>query len=306
VAGHFARQRETPAQRAARVLDEEIASVRAEAVQAEAAGNTEAAGVLRRGVDKLIQRRREMPITDVDLNPIQTTRQAFTARAGEISREIAALGVDDGRDRVWKSRERKRLLDALDAARRQATEEITTHARKAARQLERELARETRDATAATMDLGMTLRADQLARTASGRSQAEHMLLPEAKRLAELGDVRGALAHARAAATHHALGADALVARLEREHLLLQPGKREVLELQAQLRTALDEFDAAAAGEAVAAMTVASQAATAAGDLDEAQAIASSTIPHSIHAKMTAFVNAQAQAAEAEGAASDA
>jgi hypothetical protein len=241
-----------------------------------------------------------MPV-EIDISGVTAAREAYAAEATRIEGELRALQADDGRDPAWKARRFAQLRRELDVAGVKASTTVDAAAKKASRQLERELARDTRSATDSYKDLGAELTAQRLAaEPGMSRIMAENRLPPEARRLAELGDLRGALAYARAAAQHGAGRAADLVAELEQSYRATWPGKRELLERQAQLRSDLADFDAAAKAAAASGLQVALETAKALGDRNAEVRLSDEWIATSIGAKNAEYLRRRPEPAGAQ------
>jgi hypothetical protein len=132
------------------------------------------------------------------------------------------------------------------------------------------------------------------------RIVAERRLLPEARRLAELGDLRGALAHTRAAAAHGAGRASDLVAELEQSYRATWPGKADLRRRQAELRSELADFELAAKSAAASGLAVALETAKAIGDRNAELRLSEEWIAASVATKNAAYLASRPAPAAAQ------
>lgn len=189
------------------------------------------------------------------------------------------------------SRERKRLLDALDAARAQGRADMSKWSTAAAKEApgRRQQDARRRLPRPGNRDDGRLARQDRL-----GPTQAENILLGQAHRLAAEGRDREARAYAMAAAEHDAPGTARLVAELERAYRNGWPGHEEAAQqaTEAEKKVAAWRIATASATAQIGRSAVA--VATATGDLEATGRLSDEATVASISAKQAAFAQAQA------------
>jgi len=282
-------------------LREAAAARDREAAEATAAGDTERAASLRENVAELrrLATRKEQEVPSIDLTTPAEIQTRFAEQTAKIRADLDALAADDGKEASWKSRERRRLIDALDTARQTADSAMTKWAAAAEREARKALAKDTRDPTSVAQDMGAEMMAARLAKTilstgSAASTEAGNKLLPRARAMLSEGRSREALAYARAAAMHGAVGADSLVAQLERDYEASWPGHKEAAEALATVEAQMDSFHTASHAEAARAAQAAIRAAEAIGDVPDV-GLSERAVADSIAAKHGAFVTATAE-----------
>ncbi len=208
---------------------------------------------------------------DIAIETARKIRNVTQQQAAEITAALEKLTEDNGLDREWKTRERKRLLDALDHVTARAAGGMETWRAKAAGDARKALARDTRTPEQVNVDMGIELRAARLAKTVSGPTAAANILLGQAEAAEAAGDLVNARAFAMAAQEHGVPAATRMVDRLEAAYVATWDGHAEAAEARDAVNAEVESWRVEQAAIHARASRAAIAAARAVGDPTDGQ-----------------------------------
>jgi hypothetical protein len=262
-----------------------IADFRKAADAAELAGDTDHAAELRR-IAK--QKEKTMP-PDISIERVAQIRTAYTAKVTQIRGEMDALAADDGKEAAWKSRRRRELTDALDAARSLADAELSKWLAGANAKVQKQLGADTRTPDDVSRDMGAEMMATRLAKTVNGATEARNNLMPAANRLLEQGREREARAYLSAAVEHGVTEAAGMLGRLDTAYRNTWPGHAEAIAEAARIAAEVQSWQTERAATTAQIERSAISAARAAGDQVGAVTVGHAAAVSSIGAKLNAY-----------------